>query len=165
MTTNLSSAEIKAILGVRPVILCIGSDRVTGDCLGPITGELLVNNGIDAYVYGTLSFPVTAVNLADVLKGIKLRHLGKKILAIDSSVGKRQDVGRIAIMKGALKPGSADGKKLPAVGDVSITATVTDLSFAPLASVRLGEVYRLSVKICDLLCDCFPLPIYSTQKV
>ncbi|MFR6640864.1 MAG: DUF1256 domain-containing protein [Christensenellales bacterium] len=31
-------------LTLPPVILCIGSDRVLGDALGPITGELLKRN-------------------------------------------------------------------------------------------------------------------------
>ena len=51
------------------VFLCIGSDRVTGDCLGPYIGhQLLEHLNTDThgvYVYGTLKSPVHAVNLSE----------------------------------------------------------------------------------------------------
>lgn len=136
-------------LGKRPVILCIGSDRVTGDALGPIVGQMLVERNVDAFVYGTLDRPVTALNLRDNMRHIRSAHTDKKVLAIDSSVGKLCDVGKIRVSFGAIAPGSADGKKLPRVGDVSITATVTDLSLTPLSAVRLGTVYPLAVDITE----------------
>ncbi|MCH5162410.1 MAG: spore protease YyaC [Clostridiales bacterium] len=136
-------------LGKRPVILCIGSDRVTGDALGPIVGQMLVERNVDAFVYGTLARPVTALNLRENVRHIRTAHTDKKVLAIDSSVGKLSDVGKIRVAFGAIAPGSADGKKLPKVGDVSITATVTDLSKTPLSAVRLGTVYPLAVDITE----------------
>ncbi|MDE7464532.1 MAG: spore protease YyaC [Clostridiales bacterium] len=136
-------------LGKRPVILCIGSDRVTGDALGPIVGQMLVERNVDAFVYGTLDRPVTALNLRENVRHIRSAHTDKKVLAIDSSVGKLCDVGKIRVAFGAIAPGSADGKKLPKVGDVSITATVTDLSKTPLSAVRLGTVYPLAVDITE----------------
>lgn len=136
-------------LGKRPVILCIGSDRVTGDSLGPIVGQMLVERNVDAFVYGTLDRPVTALNLRDNVRHIRSAHTDKKVLAIDSSVGKLCDVGKIRVAFGAIAPGSADGKKLPKVGDVSITATVTDISKTPLSAVRLGTIYPLAVDITE----------------
>ena len=136
-------------LGTRPVVLCIGSDRVTGDCLGPIVGQMLIERNADAHVYGCLDKPVTALNLRDCVKTIKSTHGDKKVLAVDSSVGKSSDIGKIGIAFGAIAPGSADGKKLPKVGDVSITATVTDAEKVPLSAVRLGTVYALAREIAD----------------
>lgn len=144
---NLDCALVT--LGARPVILCIGSDRVTGDCLGPIVGQMLVERNVNAFVYGTLSSPVTALNLKESLRHIKRVHSDKKVLAIDSSVGKASDIGKVRVAFGAIAPGSADGKRLPKVGDVSITATVTDLSKVPLAAVRLGVVYNLARDVTD----------------
>lgn len=136
-------------LGKLPVVLCIGSDRVTGDCLGPLVGQMLVERGVSAFVYGTLRRPVTALNLKDAVEHIRKAHGDRKILAVDSSVGKTCDVGRIRIAFGAIAPGSADGKVLPKVGDVSITATVTDPHKTPLAAVRLGIVYELATDIAE----------------
>lgn len=141
-------------LGSLPVVLCIGSDRVTGDCLGPIVGQMLVERKAKAFVYGTLSHPVTALNLKDAVGHIRKVHGNKKVLAIDSSVGKLSDVGKIRITFGSIAPGSADGKKLPKVGDVSITATVTDPRTTPLSAVRLGTVYSLALEIADRIANC-----------
>lgn len=147
--TERSQDYLLLSLGKRPVILCIGSDRVTGDALGPIVGQLLIERNVDAFVYGTLERPVTALNLKENVKHIQAVHSGKKVLAIDSSVGRLADVGKIRITLGSLAPGSADGKKLPRVGDVSITATVTDVKDTPLSAVRLGKVYALARNIAD----------------
>lgn len=141
-------------LGKLPVVLCIGSDRVTGDCLGPLVGQMLVERGANAFVYGTLNRPVTALNLKDAVKHIKAAHGDKKVLAIDSSVGRTPDIGKIRIAFGSIAPGSADGKNLPKVGDVSITATVTDPHKTPLAAVRLGMVYSLAADISDRIIRC-----------
>lgn len=141
-------------LGKLPVVLCIGSDRVTGDCLGPIVGQLLVERKANAFVYGTLARPVTALNLVDAVEHIRARHPEKKVLAVDSSVGRFDDIGKIRVAFGSIAPGSADGKKLPKVGDVSITATVTDPQKTPLSAVRLGTVYDLAKLIADRIAEC-----------
>ena len=137
-------------LGKLPVVLCIGSDRVTGDCLGPIVGQMLVERGAPAFVYGR----VYCEHLFIAVKHIKDAHGDKKVLAIDSSVGRLGDVGKIRIAFGSIAPGSADGKKLPKVGDVSITATVTDPRKTPLSAVRLGTVYSLAVDITERILRC-----------
>ena len=35
-----------------PIILCIGTDRATGDCLGPLVGEQLQQLGIKYKIFG-----------------------------------------------------------------------------------------------------------------
>ncbi|MDI3279813.1 MAG: DUF1256 domain-containing protein, partial [Bacillota bacterium] len=48
------------------VTLCIGTDRSTGDALGPLTGSKLLERGKDVLlVYGTLDQPVHAANLGE----------------------------------------------------------------------------------------------------
>ena len=41
------------------VFLCIGTDRATGDALGPLVGSYLLKNGLEN-VYGTVDEPVHA---------------------------------------------------------------------------------------------------------
>ncbi len=56
------------------IFLCIGSDRATGDCLGPILGYKLSGlSGNNCIIYGTLESPVHAGNLELVLWEIKLK--------------------------------------------------------------------------------------------
>ena len=57
------------------VFLCIGSDRVTGDCLGPYVGYRLSQHQLPGiFVYGTLNQPVHAVNLSDITDFISRNH-------------------------------------------------------------------------------------------
>ena len=57
------------------VFLCIGSDRITGDSLGPLIGyQLSPYCSRVFHVYGTLDDPVHALNLPDRISYIHSRH-------------------------------------------------------------------------------------------
>lgn len=145
-----TAAQIRDMLGTLhnpPVIVCIGTDRVTGDCVGPLVGHMLRSRGVAATVLGTLREPVTALNLDETVSEIESEYAGRKVIAVDSCVGKEGELGRIRVHKGSLRPGLACGKSLPQVGDVSVTATVTEGHAADLYQVRLGLVYSLAVRI------------------
>jgi len=131
-----------------PILLCIGTDRVTGDCFGPLVGTMLLNtHSADTYIYGTLDSPVTALNLLQTVAFIKFKHPNRTILAIDSSLGKESDVGNIRVIADGIYPGAATGKNLPKVGDFSITATIAPLGKSSLLyGVRLGFVHSLAQK-------------------
>ena len=74
-----------------PVFVCIGSDRVTGDSLGPLVGtRLQYADNFTLPVYGTLDFPIHALNLKDAMRSIKYFHPYNPIIAIDASLGARR---------------------------------------------------------------------------
>ncbi|MCL2796647.1 MAG: spore protease YyaC [Firmicutes bacterium] len=128
-----------------PVILCIGSDRVTGDCFGPLVGEELVRrHNVGAFVYGTLRAPVTAKNLMETVGFIKARHPTGAVLAVDSALGDGRDIGRFKVFDGGLFPGAGAGKFFPKIGDFSLTATVAAGKGAGAFGVRLALVSALA---------------------
>src|SRR5690554_1550828 len=90
------------------IILCIGTDRSTGDSLGPIVGYKL-NPYISSYekvhLLGTLDQPVHAKNLEDTIDKIDSTYMHPYILAVDASLGSFKRIGYISINKGPLKPG------------------------------------------------------------
>ena len=158
--------EVNRLLFTAPVFLCIGSDRVTGDCLGPVTGELLSPY---APVYGNLVLPVTALNLVEVERQIRADHPARQIVALDSAVGSPSDIGSIRVFSGGLRAGEAMGKNLPEVGDISITATVCARSSKALSSVRLGLIYRLARMLSVALRPCvegkrYALPFMADNR-
>jgi putative sporulation protein YyaC len=130
------------------LILCIGTDRITGDCLGPITGQLLHARTPKAVqIYGTLNEPVHACNLAGTMAQIQKRHPSPLILAIDASLGSKKHLGCASIGNGALLPGAGVHKNLPPVGDLHITGVVNLSGFQEylaLQSTRLSTVIALS---------------------
>lgn len=150
LTDNLETASDEIVrilspLSEKPVILCIGSDRVIYDSLGPLTGEYLTRvYQTPAFVYGTLYKTVNALNLSSVLAHIKLKHMGAKIIAVDASLGKSYDIGKLGIIEGGIFAGSAANKKLPRCGDVGVTATVAEFGKKTANFVRLGAVNALA---------------------
>ncbi len=133
------------------VFLCIGTDRVTGDCLGPYVGHRLSSfcfPGI--YVYGTLVQPVHALNLCDTRKEILSRHPDSLIIAVDASLGQKKHLGYVTIANGALSPGAAVHKKLPPVGHIHITGIVNTagmLEQLTLQTTRLSTVISIAEQI------------------
>lgn len=134
------------------VILCIGSDRATGDCLGPIIGYKLEKLQYkNLAIYGTLSKPVHAKNLEDTLRMIEARHSNAFVIAIDASLGKDKHVGYVTLGEGSLKPGIGVDKELPQVGDICITGIVNVtgyLNHMLLQTTRLDTVMQLADFIC-----------------
>lgn len=153
------------------VFLCIGSDRATGDCLGPIIGYKLskLKKQQNYYVYGTLQEPVHAKNLKDTIALIYQAHEDAFIIAIDASLGKSNHVGYITIGEGPLKPGAGVDKELPEVGDIFITGIVNFsglLDQMLLQTTRLNVVMSLADQICLAInyCNC-QLKSYLLQKI
>jgi putative sporulation protein YyaC len=141
------------------VFLCIGSDRATGDCLGPIIGYKLSKymNRHCYYVYGTLEEPVHAKNLKDTVEMINQIHADPFIIAIDASLGKSDHVGYITLGEGPLKPGAGVDKDLPEVGDLFITGIVNFSGFLDhmlLQTTRLNVVMSLADHICLAIYYC-----------
>lgn len=133
----------------RPIIfLCIGTDRSTGDSLGPLVGDKLkfmVRDNI--HVYGNLEHPVHAKNLCEVIEEINSQFINPFIVAIDACLGSIQNIGKIFIEKKPLTPGAAMNKDLPAVGHLSITGIVNisgTLEFMVLQNTRLYTVMTLA---------------------
>ncbi len=138
------------------VILCIGTDRATGDCLGPLVGEQLKNrlhfsrDYLSCTVYGNLETPVHAVNLEETIESIYRSFKNPYVIAIDASLGATSHIGYATISPNAILPGKGVQKKLPAIGDLSITGIVNLSGFsgsALLQSTRLFTVVQLSKMI------------------
>jgi putative sporulation protein YyaC len=138
----------------RPIVfVCIGTDRSTGDSLGPLIGSFLEEKSISPfYVYGTLEDPIHAVNLEDKLNEIKQKHVHPFIIGIDACLGRLKSVGSIHINSGPLKPGAGVNKNLPEVGDIHLTGIVNVsgfMEFFVLQNTRLNLVVKMAKTIAE----------------
>lgn len=136
-------------LAPLPVVLCIGTDRVTGDSLGPLVGTFLQACGSSRclHVYGTLDTPVHALNLRQICRHIKKEHPRSLILAVDASLGIKRHLGYVTLEKGSLHPGAGVQKTLDAIGDISITGIIGPVhpqAQLVLQNTRLAPVTRLA---------------------
>jgi len=137
------------------VVICVGTDRSTGDALGPLTGTLFSEtNPKHMAVYGTLHDPIHAKNLNDKLKSIQNKYHNPFIIAIDACLGKSSSVGYIIANKGPLKPGAALNKSLPQFGDVHITGVVNIggfMEYSVLQNTRLSIVKDMAKSLTSIL--------------
>lgn len=145
---------ILAAKGRRIVLLCIGTDRSTGDSLGPLTGTKLTEKSIPGLtVIGTLEQPVHAENLQSTLDLIHKDYNNPYIIALDACLGRLDSIGYITLAEGPLKPGTAVKKELPEVGEIHLTGIVNIngfMQYMVLQNTRLNIVWQMSNAICNL---------------
>ncbi len=140
----------------RPtVILCIGTDRSTGDALGPLIGTHLSRLKLPQLnVYGTLDDPVHATNLEQNILNIQHSFSNPFIIAVDACLGRLDSIGCITLADGPLKPGSGVNKSLPEIGEAHMTGIVNVggfMEYMVLQNTRLNLVWRLSENISSLI--------------
>lgn len=148
------------------IIICIGTDRSTGDSLGPMVGYKLFNK-LKQYsyihIFGTLDNPVHAKNLNNNIKFIDENFKNPFIIAIDACLGSINRVGSICISNKPLRPGSGVNKVLPEVGNMSILGIVNTSGFMEymvLQSTRLSLVMELA----DIISSSFLSSLWKLER-
>lgn len=137
------------------VFFCIGTDRSTGDALGPLTGSRLTEyNTFPFPVIGTLESPLHALNLEQRIDELLVDTPTAYTVAIDACLGKVSSIGQLLFQDGSMQPGQAVGKNLPSVGNASIKGIVNIAGFmehAVLQSTRLYLPFEMSRTIARAL--------------
>lgn len=146
------------------VIVCVGTDRSTGDALGPLVGTNLSKRIHSKFtLYGTLEEPVHAMNLAEVLNSIQNSFTNPFVIAVDACLGQLSSVGCIQMGTGPVKPGAGVNKDLPPVGDIHITGIVNVggfMEYFVLQNTRLSLVMRMS----EIISECIENTLSSYQR-
>lgn len=128
--------------------VCIGTDRSTGDALGPITGSYLLEHGFTK-VWGTLAEPCDATNLEQRLAEIADSEV---VIAVDACLGLSGDVGRFICRRDSLLPARSVNGQLPAVGHYSIAGIVNvngPKPYSILQMTSLHQVMNMASQIAD----------------
>ncbi|HHW71800.1 MAG TPA: spore protease YyaC [Firmicutes bacterium] len=161
----LAAAQLAVALASLPIqpyvdLVCVGTDRSTGDSLGPFIGSVLAKQrekGLlppSVSVYGTIHQPVHALNLADTIEEIKGQDRESTVIAVDACLGRVKSIGCISVKKGPLLPGTGVNKQLPSVGDYHIIGVVNASGFlehAVLQNTRLSLVLSMAEVIAEAL--------------
>ncbi|WP_139990851.1 MULTISPECIES: spore protease YyaC [Paenibacillus] len=149
MVANRLTHLLEEMAENRPiVVVCIGTDRSTGDALGPLIGTSLSKYRSPHFsLYGTLENPVHAMNLDDTLMEINRRFHKPFVVGIDACLGQVASVGSIQVGVGPVRPGAGVNKDLPPVGDIHITGIVNVggfMEYFVLQNTRLHLVVKMS---------------------
>jgi len=93
------------------MFICIGTNKLISDSLGPKVGDILTDNfekNNKVEVLGTMKTPIHYQNAPIFLDYIK--KLDNKIVLIDSALSNIGNIGEIYIQTGGLEIGKALGK-------------------------------------------------------
>lgn len=124
----------------KPIlIVCIGTDRSTGDAFGPFVGTFLKKKKkLGAAVLGTIEKPVHAKNLHEV------NTEDYFTIAIDAGLGSEEHLKNYCFLDNSISPGKGVCKNLPNIGDCSIYFNVNTssiMNIVMLQNTRLNDVY------------------------
>ncbi len=137
------------------IFCCIGTDRVIGDCVGPITGSLLKSKIDDEFIYGDLQDNLTFNNMNRKINEINSKFKNPFIVAIDAALSNEKNIGKIFVEDTGIVIGKGLNKKKRKVGQISIKVVVgkdyndNELNFITLQNVSLNNVMYLSKIISD----------------
>jgi putative sporulation protein YyaC len=138
------------------IVVCIGTDKCIGDCLGPLVGSFLSKGSFPYPVIGTLENPAHAVNLDNVIEGINKKYKNPFIIATDACLGHSEFIGDIQVKLGPVHPGKGVGKALPRIGDISIVGVVDSVDVSDIfsiRSIRLNLIMKMAEVISSALME------------
>ncbi|WP_313731772.1 spore protease YyaC [Cohnella nanjingensis] len=119
--------------------VCIGTDRSTGDSLGPWVGTLLEERGFPRVV-GTLREPCDADRLAEAVAALSPEAT---VVAVDACLGRPENVGRFLLSAGPLVPARSVGRSFPGIGHYSVAAIVNAVGPKPYWTLQTTSLYRV----------------------
>lgn len=152
-----------------PIILCVGCDRVVGDSLAPMVGELLKNKYmLPTYVYGDLELNITAQNIMSYIRKVKEWHKGAPIIVVDATLGDSEQVGCVHYYKGGCYPAGIYTQGVGKIGDYCILGVVGEKGTNQakfLHGINLKIVKKLSEEIAKAIWCAFRYSDAIVDKV
>ena len=132
------------------VFVCIGTNKLLEDSLGPRIGERLKNNFKNhnkVKIFGTMNNPVHFKNahiLCDKLKGENTRTI-----LIDSAFGKQEHIGNSFINLGGLIIGKAYGKSFYFPADLNIKTVIGTEEYLP--NWEIEQIENLAESVANVI--------------
>ncbi|MCH3965278.1 MAG: spore protease YyaC [Clostridium sp.] len=155
------ASSLRNYIDRNTIIVCIGTDRYIGDCLGPLVGTLLKYKHFPLPVYGTIQEPIHALNIDMKLKHITSQHKECNIIGIDACLGDINNIGEIQVRDFPIHPGKGVGKSLPNVGETSVIGIVDSNTgkniFSSSNNIRLNLILSMSEVILNSLIHAYYL--------
>ena len=151
----VENLKLKMDMKKDVIFFCIGTDRVIGDCLGPITGSFLKNMYDNEKVFGDLENNLTYENILKKIDEINLKFEDPYIVAIDSALSSEDNICKIFVDEEGINFGKGLDKNINCIGDIGIKVVVgkdyndNELNFKTLQNMSLSRIIKLSKKTFD----------------
>ena len=135
------------------IFLCIGTDKIIGDSFGPLVGyklNKLFYSESNIEVIGNLKNIVNACNIMQIIDKIKNTYENPFLIAIDSAISNRTQIGRIIVSGSKMNVSSFFMQNKLYVGDVSIKGVVSrnynnpKMNYKSLQNVPLSIIMNMA---------------------
>lgn len=151
------------------VFLCIGTNKVVGDMIGPMVGEKLgkaiqyqeIGKCIqkDVVVYGNMKQTLNLKNAEKMMNEIKYRYYNPFLITIDTALGKKETIEKIFISTGEIEIGKALKRGIKCYSHINIKGVIGKYSkkiednLNTLKNANVESVERMSEIIYDGIKD------------
>ncbi len=132
------------------IFVCIGTDRVIGDSLGPFIGSLLKSKLGHYTVIGDLEKNITFENIEEELEILDYKNKENYIIAIDAALSDENNIGNFYIDKNGISIGKGLNKNKEKIGDIGIKVVVgknykdNELNFKCLQNKKISDIIELA---------------------
>lgn len=108
------------------ILLCIGTNQLIGDCIGPMVGELLnqETKKENIIVYGNMIETINFKNARKTIEYILKKYKKPFIITVDSALGTEKMIKRIVVSKGMIKIGKSLGRSISYYSHINIKGVV-----------------------------------------
>lgn len=136
------------------VFLCVGTDKVVGDLVGPIVGnnlKKLENEYLQ--IYGTLENTLNFRNAKEIIEKVYHDFKNPYLVTIDAALSATNNKGEIILSEGYIKIGKALQKSICFYSDVTIKCVVgkayeeKDKNLKELKEASLKETTEIAEKV------------------
>jgi len=141
---------------MKCVIVCVGTDKISGDSLGPMVGSILRSRHVPCPVFGVEGCTVNGVNLDRYRDFLARYYPGVPVVAVDAALGDASEVGQIRYRLGGVFAGGALGRRCAGLGNLAVLGVVGpkgEDALSTLLEVPLSAVERLAYRIADKLTE------------
>ena len=144
------------------IFLCVGTDKIIGDAIGPIVGtklekELEKDNtnykAKNINIYGKIGDTLNFKNARGLIQFMEKQYKNPFIVTIDAALSERDNIGEIIINEGKIELGNSLGKGIEWNSNINIKGVVGNYSSNPqknmetLKNVQLHSAIAMSQNI------------------
>lgn len=144
------------------VILCVGTNKLIGDSIGPIVGQKLtrlLNDKENVKIYGNTRETLNLQNARHILEKIPYIYQAPFIITIDAALGPKEMIESIFITTGKIKIGEALGHSIGYYSNINIKGIVGEYqenlkeNLDTLSEVKRKCIHKLSNQITYEVCQ------------
>ncbi len=149
------------------IFLCIGTNKVIGDMIGPMVGERLEKEtkNLQKYlpkkmiVYGNMNNTINLKNVEQVLSFLSYQYQDPFLITIDTALGKEENIKQVFISNGEIEIGKALNNGIKYQSHINIKGVVgkyhcqIQKNINTLKNINIKTIEEMSEMICNGIKD------------